>query len=95
MVVECAFGRLKGRWRVLLKRSDTQFPKTVQIITTCVILHNICENANELYRQEWNERVQDFDLLFPKPEEGDYRWDNTSGEDKRYDLVQTLNENAI
>ena len=27
MVIECAFGRLKGRWRFLLKRNDTDIHK--------------------------------------------------------------------
>jgi DDE superfamily endonuclease len=59
MVVECAFGRLKGRWRVLLKRCDTYFEKTVKIIRTCCILHNICENSNELFHHDWMDEVNE------------------------------------
>ena len=43
MVVENAFGRLKGRWRCLLKRMDFMLENVPNIVATCVILHNICE----------------------------------------------------
>ncbi|XP_059374201.1 uncharacterized protein LOC132111046 [Carassius carassius] len=40
MVVKNAFGRLKGRWRCLLKRNDALMSDVVAV--SCV-LHNICE----------------------------------------------------
>uniref|UniRef100_A0A8C3TGR7 DDE Tnp4 domain-containing protein n=1 Tax=Chelydra serpentina TaxID=8475 RepID=A0A8C3TGR7_CHESE len=41
MVVECAFGRLKARWRSLLTRSDLS-PKNIPIvIAACCVLHNL------------------------------------------------------
>ena len=43
IVVENAFGRLKGRWRCLLKRIDIHVTNVPDVVATCVTLHNICE----------------------------------------------------
>ena len=42
MVMEGAFGQLKGRWRVLLRKNEST-PEEVTITTlACMVLHNIC-----------------------------------------------------
>lgn len=53
MVVENAFGRLKGRWRCLLKRIDSNLDNVPNIISSCVVLHNICEIFGDSCSQEW------------------------------------------
>jgi len=53
MVVENAFGRLKGRWRCLLKRNDCHVRNVVSITLPCVVLHNICEMFNDRCLSEW------------------------------------------
>ena len=53
MVVENAFGRLKGRWRCLLKRLDSQLANVHNIVGSCVILHNICELYGDYCSEEW------------------------------------------
>ena len=45
--VERAFGLLKARWRILLKRLDNKFCNIPEVILTCCILHNFCQQAGE------------------------------------------------
>ncbi|KAH1170850.1 hypothetical protein KIL84_006468 [Mauremys mutica] len=48
MVVECAFGRLKGRWRSLLTRSDLSETNIPIVIAACCVLHNLCESKGDV-----------------------------------------------
>lgn len=58
VVVECAFGRLKGRWRSLLKRSDVRVDFMSTVVTSCCILHNLCEVYRDGFDEQWlNEEV--------------------------------------
>lgn len=41
-VVERAFGVLKARWRILLRRIDFDFSNTTCMVGACCILHNLC-----------------------------------------------------
>ncbi|GAB6032737.1 hypothetical protein CHUAL_014043 [Chamberlinius hualienensis] len=43
ITVEHAFGRLKGRWRRLLKTGDCSLEHAINFVICCVILHNMCE----------------------------------------------------
>ncbi|RXN04613.1 nuclease HARBI1 [Labeo rohita] len=52
MTVECAFGRLKGRWRCLAKRLDVDIALVPTVIAACCTLHNICEKHNEKYGED-------------------------------------------
>lgn len=53
MVVENAFGHLKGRWRCLLKQMDMQVCNVTNVVASCVVLHNICELYGDHCRNEW------------------------------------------
>ena len=53
MVVENAFGRLKGRWRCLLKQLDMKVDNATNVVASCVVLHNICELYGDNCRDEW------------------------------------------
>jgi hypothetical protein len=53
MVVECAFGRLKGRLRSLLKCNDTDIKFLPTYIAACCVLHNICEIHKDTFNDEW------------------------------------------
>ena len=57
MVVENAFGRLKGRWRCLLKRNDTATEDVPTAISACCVLHNICEVHKEQFDDTWLEEL--------------------------------------
>ena len=47
MVVEFAFGCLKGRFGILRKDIDTDLKTAVNIIYACFVLHNFCEINKE------------------------------------------------
>ena len=49
VAVERAFGVLKARFRILLKRIDTNLDNIVKTIMTCCVLHNICQKRGDLY----------------------------------------------
>ena len=57
MVVENAFGRLKGRWRCCLKTNDAAIKDVPTIISTCCVLHNICEVHKEQFDDTWMEEL--------------------------------------
>ena len=59
MTVEHAYGRLKGRWRCLLKRLDVHVSDVPELVATCCVLHNVCEIHGEHFDEEWMEGVQD------------------------------------
>ncbi|XP_071486760.1 uncharacterized protein [Diadema antillarum] len=52
-VVEHAFGRLKGRWRILNKKNDLHLSFMRTLVQTCCTLHNICESNGDPFRAAW------------------------------------------
>lgn len=42
MVIEGAYGQLKGRWRVLMRKCESPPEKVRTITLACVVLHNVC-----------------------------------------------------
>ena len=53
IVVENAFGRLKARWRRLLKQNEMEIRNVPNVVTACCILHNMCEIHNEVFDNDW------------------------------------------
>ena len=53
IVIENAFGRLKARWRRLMKRNDMHTVHIPTVIAACCILHNICEIHGECFNDAW------------------------------------------
>jgi hypothetical protein len=93
MVVENAFGRLKGRWRVLLKASDVGVQKIVDIVSTCCALHNICEDNKDVFRREWLEEGDEANVRFPQPDNVDVGEVFADGDEKRRLLAESLFSN--
>ena len=58
MCVERAFGMLKGRWRILLKRVDVHLKNVPDLVSTCLLLHNICIIfGDSFWKNEWLEEA--------------------------------------
>ena len=43
IVIECAFGRLKARFRALQRDMDIEIPYLQYVVFSCFVLHNFCE----------------------------------------------------
>lgn len=56
--MEHAFGRLKGRWRCLMKRNDSQTKNIKFIVAACIVLHNFCESWKLDFPQDENTTEQ-------------------------------------
>lgn len=65
--IENAFGRLKGRWRCLLKRCDINYKFMPQVISACCVLHNIVEQAKDHYHASWTNEVNEGNARFAQP----------------------------
>ena len=53
MAVERAFGILKGRWRIMLKRIDMPLRYVPNLVTACICLHNLCIIHQDKFDDEW------------------------------------------
>jgi hypothetical protein len=59
IIVEHAFGRLKNRWRVLLDVLHCKkMEYAIDTILACCVLHNICEERNEVPPEEDQELTE-------------------------------------
>ena len=60
MCVEQAFGMLKDRWRILLKRIDVHLKNVPDLVVTCLVLHNMCiVFRDNFWKQEWLRETTD------------------------------------
>uniref|UniRef100_K7EYH1 DDE Tnp4 domain-containing protein n=1 Tax=Pelodiscus sinensis TaxID=13735 RepID=K7EYH1_PELSI len=55
--VECAFGRLKERFRCLLSRLDMGECNIPEVVAACCMLHNLVESKGEALLSGWGIRA--------------------------------------
>lgn len=92
--VEIAFGRLKSRWRVLLKRSDFHFTFTPHVIATCCALHNLSEDEKESVNPTWIDEAAVLESDLPQPGVSAYNAsDSAGGQRIREALTDNLSAN--
>ena len=91
VVVEIAFGRLKARWRRLLKQNDMHVKNVPHVVAACCTLHNICEIHGDTFNDEW--LTEDTSLA---DQEAAPSTSNTdSGNDVRDALVEYFSHNSL
>ena len=61
MIIEHAFGKLKTRWRCLLKQLEESMGHVPQTIITCCILHNICMHMDDQLDEDDDDTDDDDD----------------------------------
>ncbi|XP_043703968.1 uncharacterized protein LOC122654064 [Telopea speciosissima] len=50
--IECAFGLLKKRFKILKNQPEYPFKTQVKIVNACVLLHNLCLTVNSYEEEE-------------------------------------------
>nr|XP_048685785.1 uncharacterized protein LOC125626624 [Caretta caretta]XP_048685786.1 uncharacterized protein LOC125626624 [Caretta caretta] len=68
MVVECALGHLKARWRSLLTRLDLSTTNIPIVIAACCVLHDICESKGETFMAGWEVETTRLVANFAQPD---------------------------
>ena len=58
--IECAFGRLKARWRISNRVADVDLNLVTTLVYACFVLHNFCEINNcDLNNEVVNKQIGD------------------------------------
>jgi hypothetical protein len=58
MCVERAFGILKGRWRIIMRRADILLRYMTDVVCTCIILYNMYTIGKDKFDMEWIEKAE-------------------------------------
>ena len=67
MVIERAFGRLKGRWGALWRAMDISLDHLPNVIFACFVLHNCCEVHGETLSEEKLKESSSYEREFQPP----------------------------
>ncbi|KAH7967949.1 uncharacterized protein LOC119381906 [Rhipicephalus sanguineus] len=67
-IVENAFGRLKARFRFIMKRMECDLDTSRLAIRACCVLNNVCEHFGDTVLQHWLVEVQNNDKELQQPD---------------------------
>lgn len=103
VVVEMAFGRLKGRWRRLTKKIEVEVDFAPIVISACCILHNIVEFKKENFLEDWLQIVAAHAETYPQPNdisnvemtESSIESENSPGESVRNALLEVSKQYPV
>ncbi|MCO5596048.1 hypothetical protein L7F22_050105 [Adiantum nelumboides] len=70
MAVERAFGMLKARFRILLKRCNMDLRNMPSLVVACLVLHNICVVHKDEFNMEWIRDAEVENQQFSHREQG-------------------------
>ena len=63
VVSEHAYGMLKGRWRILYKKTECKLKNIRHVIMACIALHNICIARDDPCRPRWRLDIEKLHLI--------------------------------
>ncbi|CAB3980691.1 Hypothetical predicted protein [Paramuricea clavata] len=63
VVSEHAYGMLKGRWRIIYKKTECSRRNIKVIIMACIVLHNICIARHDPCNPRWKLEVNKLQLV--------------------------------
>lgn len=66
--VEIAFGRLKSRWRRLLKRVDIHHGYVKDVVSAACIIHNMVETHKETFLSAWHRAAAEMVVNLEQPQ---------------------------
>ena len=58
VVTENTYGMLKGRYRILYKKTECRLKNLKYVIMACVMLHNLCISVRDTYLPRWRLQVK-------------------------------------
>ncbi|XP_049522130.1 uncharacterized protein LOC125944811 [Dermacentor silvarum] len=66
-IVENAFGRLKARFRFVMKRMECDISNVPIVVRACCVLNNICEHFNDSASQQWLNEAELQNTVYQQP----------------------------
>lgn len=66
-IAENAFGRLKARFRFIMKRMECHLQSAKRAIRAACVLHNICEEFRDKVEQQWEHEARELDSFYAQP----------------------------
>ena len=63
VVSEHAYGMLKGRWRILYKKTECRLKNIRHVIMACIALHNICIARDDPCKARWRLEIENLHLV--------------------------------